>query len=378
MKRIILCLLSVVMYMGVHAQDVQFVVLPSTQDNLPADVSEALGLKLKQILTRNSAASANAYNVFGIEPVLEIEESLASEGLMQQVFLAKGELTLLVKNLVDGSLYHSLSMPVTGSAEGNEEKAMKAMVTGIKTTNKTFTSFIRVARQKIQDYYAANCGIILQKAQTLYEQQKYQEAVSYLSAVSEVLPCYEQASVLLAELAQYVPVGGDTVIVERVVEKPVVVEKVVETPVVVEKVVEKPVVVEKVVEKPVPQEKSPELDCQISISVNDLDVKVLRCYGNETQRRITIELEILNRNNDITKGTASFNTAYTLDGVECNKRGALGDRFDVVYGVKFPSQIKLKQNYFVLEVSEKIPGFSYVEFEIRGAEIVIRNLPVEW
>lgn len=371
MKRIFLFVLSLVVYAGLHAQDVQFTILPSAQDELPADVSEALNLKLKQILTRNSAASADAYNVFGIEPVLEIHESLSSEGLMEKVSLVKGELTLLAKNIVDGSLYYSMSIPVSGSSEGGSEtKAMKAMVTGIKTTNTSFTRFIRIARQKIQDYYAANCGVILQKAQTLYEQKMYWETVSYLSAISEALPCYEQASVLLAELDKYIPVETtpDTVVIERVVEKPVVVEK----------VVEKPIIVEKVIEKPVPQEEKNELDCQISISVNDLDVKVLKCYGNEVQRRITLELEVLNQNNDITSGSVFFNSAYTIDGVECNRRGALRDRSSMAYGVKFPPQIKLKQNYYVLEISEKIPGFSYVELEIRGAKVIIRNLSVEW
>ena len=170
---------------GLSAQEVQFTVLPSTQTDLSDEIAEALNLKLKQILTRNSAASANAYNVFGIEPAIVVEEELASEGLMDRVNLVKGELTLIAKNLVDGSLYYSMSIPISGTSEGgSEEKALKAMVTNIKTTNTAFTRFIRLARQKIQDYYAANCAVILQKAQTLYAQKQYQEALSYLSAVS--------------------------------------------------------------------------------------------------------------------------------------------------------------------------------------------------
>lgn len=48
--------------------------------------------------------------------------------------------------------------------------------------------------------------------------------------MSESVPCYEQASVLQTELAQYVPdVQPDTVIIQKVIEKPVVeVEKIVE------------------------------------------------------------------------------------------------------------------------------------------------------
>ena len=157
-------------------------------------------------------------------------------------------------------------------------------------------------------------------------------------------------------------------------EKIVEVEKIVEKPVIVEKIIEKPVIVEK--ENPV--EDTPNLDYEISVSVNDLDVKVLRCYGNMTQRRITIEMEIVNKNSNIDKGAVYFNYAYTSDGIECAKLGALSDDSNRAYGVKFPSAVKLKQNYYVLNVSSKISSFSYLEFAIRDAKIVIRNLPVEW
>ena len=71
------------------------------------------------------------------------------------------------------------------------------------------------------------------------------------------------------------------------------VEKIVEKPVVVEKVVEKPVIVEKVVEKPVAQE-TPAARCEITLSTNRLQFKVLKCTGNATQQRITILAEMTN------------------------------------------------------------------------------------
>lgn len=359
MKRMLLLVWGCIASIYLFAQgEIQFSLLKTSQKDIPQTISESLDLKLKQILTRNSAAAAGTYNVFAIEPVLELTDAMSSEGLMQNVSIVQGELTLIAKNLVDDAMYYSVVVPLNGHAVGDGDKAMKALVNSIKVTNVAFTRFIRIARQKIQDYYASNCGVILQKAQTLYEQRKYPEAVSYLSAVSEILPCYEQASVLLAELAKHTPVGADTVVVERIVEQPVEIEK--------------------VVEKPVPTEKTPALDCQVSISVNDLDVKVLKCYGNETQRRITIELEVLNRNADITSSFVYFHSAYTPDGLECKKRGALRDRANVSYGVKFPSQVKLRQNYYVLEIPEKIQRFSYIELEIRGAKVIVRNLPVEW
>ena len=50
MKRLLLFALSTVMVVCLYAQDVHFIILQPAQDNLPAEVSEALSLKLKQIL----------------------------------------------------------------------------------------------------------------------------------------------------------------------------------------------------------------------------------------------------------------------------------------------------------------------------------------
>lgn len=376
-KLLLLALLCVSSLLAFAQGDIQFTLLQTSQADVPQGVIDALDLKLKQVLTRNSAASANAYNVFTIEPALELTDVQTSEGLMQNVSVARGELVLMVKNRVDETLYYSMTIPVKGNGVGDKEKAMKAMVADIKVTNNAFTRFIRISRQKIQDYYAANCAIILQKAQGLCDQKKYLEAISYLSAISEAVPCYEQASVLMAELAQYMPDAPDTVIVQRVVEKPVetIVEKVVEKPVVVEKIVEKPVIVEKVVEKPVIVEKeTSKADCEITISTNNLQFKVLKCTGNSVQQRITIQAELTNMDtNRNTNEYLGFISAYTNSGVECKS-------FDWPEGhaKRLPPRVPVRCEFYVTKVFDRFPLFSYIELEVGNARVYIRNLPVQW
>ena len=89
-------------------------------------------------------------------------------------------------------------------------------------------------------------------------------------------------------------------------------------------------------------------------------------------------MEVINRNSSIDLASVYFNYAYTSDGVECEKLGALEDASKKAFGVKFPSAVKLKQNYYVLNVPSKISSFSYLEFVIRNAKVIVRNLPVEW
>lgn len=195
--RLISLFLCTFMAMGMLAQTIQFNIEPLAEGSeVSADAAKLLETRLKQILTRNSAGAAQDLNVFAIRPELNILEEKSTAGLTQNLRLVKGELTLVALNRADGSLYHSVTISLSGQVRTKEDP-YKAMIQSIKSTDSQFTRFIRVAREKIENYYAENCNVILQKAQTLFQTKRYDEAKSYLSAVSETLSCYDQASELL-------------------------------------------------------------------------------------------------------------------------------------------------------------------------------------
>ena len=359
---------------GLAQGEIQFHINRSSQKDITEAVANALDLKLKQIMNRNSAASADMYSVFAIEPAIELTDVLSTEGLVQNVSVAQGNLTLVAKNAVDGLMYYSVTIPVKGDAVGNGEKAMLKMISNIKVTDAVYTRFIRIARQKIDKYYAANCGLILQQAQRLFGQGRYGEARSYLSAVSISLPCYEQASALDAEIARNIPVETvpDTVVVEKVVERPVEVEKVVEKPVVIEKIIEKPVIVENV-EKPVDDPVSGDADCEISISTQDFTFKVVRCFGNMMQKRITIQAEVTNVTGDNIKETlVKLVSAYTGDGVQLKSLDT-----DALWQ-DFPSRLTVPRNFYITKIDSKVQKISFAEISIGRTTVEIRNLPIEW
>lgn len=361
-----------------HAQgEIQFHINRSTQKDITENVANALDLKLKQIMNRNSAATADACNVFAIEPSIELTDVVSTEGMVQNVSVAKGSLTLIAKNLVDGAMYYTMNIPVKGDAFGNSEKAMLKMISNIKMTDPAFTRFIRIARQKIEEYYEANCEVIIKKAKSLYAQKRYKEALNYLSAVSPSVPCYDQASELENEIAANVPeeTPRDTVVVEKVVEKEVekIVEKEVEKPVVIEKVVEKPVVIEKVVEKPVQQPAAEDVDCQISISTQDITFKVISCTGDMTQKRITLKGAVTNVTGNNWKNVrVNTISAYTADGIQLHSLDTDGLWQD------FPSKITVPRNFYITKIEGKIEKLSFVELKIDDTFVEIRNLPVKW
>ena len=378
MKKLLLSMLLGLMTLAGSAQgSLQFHINRTTQKDVSENVANALDLKLKQIMNRNSAATADAYNVFAIEPAIELTDVVSTEGMVQNVSVAKGNLILIAKNLVDGAMYYSMNIPVKGDAFGNNEKALLKMISNIKVTDAAFTRFIRLARQKIEEYYAANCAVILQKAQSLSEQGRHKEAMSYLSAISPSVACYEQASVLEKEIAANIPaeVPHDTVVVEKEVEKIVEkeVEKVVEKPVVIEKVVEKPVIIEKDVEKATTEPSDGKIDCEISISTQNYTFKILECRGDMTQRRITIKGAITNVTGDNRKGVyVKTASAFTADGTQLNSLEVDKNWQD------FPSRITVPRNFYITKIDSKISKLSFVELSIDGTNVEIRNLPVKW
>jgi len=168
---------------------------------------------------------------------------------------------------------------------------------------------------------------------------------------------------LRQEIVRNIPTNTspDTVVVEQVVEKPVIV--------VIDRVVEKPVPVEQVVEKPVPVEEktvdrepvAEKLDCEISISTQDYTFKVLKCFGDMTQKRITIQAAVTNvtdRNFD--QERVEFRSAFTTDGVKLNSLDT-----DGLYQ-EYPSRVTRPRNFYITGVNSKIPGLSFVKLGIGG------------
>lgn len=381
MKRLIITLmLCLPMLMSMAQGDIQFSILHPSQEDLPASVADALELKLKQIVSRNKAASSNPWNVFAIDAELTVDDTYTSAGLLDEVSFAKGTLTLIMVNKVDGSIYHSEEFDVSGDASGGVDKALRSMVTSIKTKDPLFTRFIRTGRQRIEDYYARNCPYILSKAQNLIDLGRNDEALSYLSAISETQTCFEQAALMMRQLqsltAEAVP---DTVVVERTVV--VTVPQTAPTPTPVEPEPEPvepaPVQVEPTPEPepavaPAPAANAP-IDCDITISRSDVDCRVISCTGNPTQKRITLVVELTNLDANTNKSFYSTLTSV----IDNMGRTMKSLSYEGSASLKMPPMVKVRRTFYISNVYEQIPQLSYVEFDAR-ATVIIRNLAVTW
>lgn len=420
MKKIIILFLSVLgLSAQLKAQDaINFQAVKPDNGELSDLVADALKLKVEQILSRNGAGATSLYNAFVVEPQLNLQEEMQTEGLVRNVSLIKAELTLLAKNVLDGSMYGSIVVPVSGSGKGSKDETMKSLISNIKSTDPQFSRFIRNARQKIVDHYTQNCGTIVQKAQVMINTGKSKEAIAYLGCVPETVPCYEQASEALThayELSKnleceerllvarsfYIRQAYEEALdvlskipqnsvcdaearaltdsVEKYIQIPIqviTVEKEVIKEVPVEKVVVKEVPVEKVVVKEVPvQAPATSVRGQINVSCSDLKFEIVSCTGSESQQQITIVTRIINQSREQQDGRLYIANAIDNEG---NTYSDFSAGIGYYNSKSMPFDITLKEPFYIKKVYDKVSMLSHVELNIRNCIVTIKNLPVTW
>lgn len=422
----ILFILAFGLAVNIQAQDaINFTAVEPVEGDMSQDVAKALKLKVEQILSRNGAGATSMYNAFVVEPQLNLLDEMSTEGLIRNVSLIKAELTLLAKNTLDGSLYGSIVVPISGSGKGSKNETLRSLIANIKANDTQYSRFIRNARQKVIDHYTQNCGTVIQKAQVMINTDRYNDAIAYLGCVPETVPCYEQASEALVQayglsknmecegqiltahnlyirhkyeealdilskvpqsstcsaearaltdsVQKYINIPPEVVEVEKIVEKEVPVEKIVEKEVIKEVPVEKVIIKE--VPVATPTSSSPALNAKINISCPDLQFVILSCTGSESQQQITITGRITNKSRDREEGAVRIMSAIDTEG---NTYSNCSSTVGYYNSKDMPYDIPLKESFFVNKVFEKITSLAHVELNIRGCKVVIKNLPVVW
>lgn len=150
-NKIILWALFAVLSLGMAAQDIHFIAGTPVQQGLSRKNAEALKSKVERILARNNAGTTSDSNVYVIQPELILGETKRTEGLVRNVTLVTGELSLTARNRQDGSIYATVTMEVQGDTNQSEEQAIADLISQIKVTDRAFVRFIRTARKRIAE-----------------------------------------------------------------------------------------------------------------------------------------------------------------------------------------------------------------------------------
>lgn len=180
--------------------EVNFSVAPvATEGETTREVARKIYEKTEQILTRNSAA-AGSEDVFTVKAYISPGNRSESSGLVREITSISGEFTLVAMNKIDGAKYYSVTVPVKAALKSDSQDAMVALANSIRPTDAVYTRFVRVAREKVSQYYEEHCGEIINRARSLKASGLTIDAMVYLTGVPTSAPCYEEVISLLSDL----------------------------------------------------------------------------------------------------------------------------------------------------------------------------------
>lgn len=163
--------------------------VPPTIDGMPAASRASLTNKLSQVITSNGLGGSpfNSRFIISANVTVNTKDILPGPPPMYAYNL---DITLYIGDGYEGTQFASQTISVKGVGT-NETKAYNAGLKNIKTDSPEIKAFIEKGKQKIIQYYKDNCDLIIKKANSLADQDQYEEAIFMLSAVpSACQECY--------------------------------------------------------------------------------------------------------------------------------------------------------------------------------------------
>lgn len=166
--------------------------VPKDLGDLTPTAQEALKTRLERIVTKAGLGGSSYDNRFIMTAkIVELDKEVSSTTPV--VYFYNLEITLLIGDAVEGTLFSSQVIETKGSGN-SETKAYMAAIKKIKDQDPKYTAFIDQAKTKIIEYFNAKCDFILKEAQSLVGQNEYQAAIATLSSIPEVCKdCYDKA-----------------------------------------------------------------------------------------------------------------------------------------------------------------------------------------
>ncbi|MFV8376307.1 hypothetical protein [Flavobacterium sp. LB1P71] len=169
--------------------------IPS-QESMPELTTNILTNKLNQIISTNGIANSSNNSRFIITANANVmtKDLLATAPSMTALTL---DVTLYIGDGIDGKKFASKSLTLKGVGT-NETKAYLDAMKSINQNDAGIQSFVTNAKNKIIDYYNANCNKLIKEVQVLDKQNMYEEAIFKLTSVPvECIDCYNKTMAII-------------------------------------------------------------------------------------------------------------------------------------------------------------------------------------
>ncbi|MDA9986437.1 hypothetical protein N9E11_00240 [Crocinitomicaceae bacterium] len=166
--------------------------VPKDLGDLTPKAQKALKGRLERIITKNGIGGSSYDNRFVLTAKV-VELSKDKVPTTPPVYNYQLEVTLLVGDAVEGTLFASHVIEVKGAGNTYNSAYMKA-VKRIKDRNPEYQEFLDEAKNKIIEYYNSKCDFYLKEAESLTSQDQFEAAIATLTSIPEVCKeCYDKA-----------------------------------------------------------------------------------------------------------------------------------------------------------------------------------------
>ncbi len=194
-------MMSLVMMKSLDAQSIR--VLPVPESNITNVAAEMLYDRLNQVVALNGVSSVDNSNKFLLVPKVTVL-SIEPTPMFPIRFVAEVEISLF---LVDNSrnLVISQEMLTKKGVAENEKKAVNEAIKSIKTRDAKLKKFIVNGKNKILEYYNAECDKVVETINTYIEMEMYDAAMNELNAVPQIdaeLDCYKNSMDILNKISK--------------------------------------------------------------------------------------------------------------------------------------------------------------------------------
>jgi hypothetical protein len=175
--------------------------VPSDVGGLSANAQNTLKNKLDRIVSKNGISGSSFDQRFVMTAKIVKLSSIVVPST-PPVYSYEIEATLIIGDVVEGTIFSSLGLIITGS--GNTEASAEiSAIKKIKESDPQYQQFISTGKERIIDYFNKKCDFYLKEAESYTTQDNYEAAIAVLTSVPTVCEeCYTKSMIAVGPIYQ--------------------------------------------------------------------------------------------------------------------------------------------------------------------------------
>ncbi|MBQ7869959.1 MAG: hypothetical protein IJ355_06515 [Prevotella sp.] len=135
--------------------EITFAVVTPKECSLTSVQRKELKLMLEKVLARTQSAGVPNRTPFVIVPDVTVKTIDTTSGAKETFTLIDGELSLVVKNQYDGSVYNEITIPLKELTEtGRVDDPKLVLIRKINPRDRQFVRFVRTTKDRIAGKYS--------------------------------------------------------------------------------------------------------------------------------------------------------------------------------------------------------------------------------